>query len=151
MSFIDQITEEIKGAMKAHDKVRLEAVRAIKKELIEAQTAKGAGDEVAESDIMKILQKMVKQRKDTAQIYIEQSRQDLAEDELAQADVIASFLPAEMSAEELEAAVAAIIEKVGATSIKEMGKVMGTASKELAGRAEGKAISDCVKKLLAGK
>ncbi len=151
MSFIDQITEDIKSAMKAHDHVRLEAVRGIKKELIEAKTAKSASEELEESDIMKILQKMVKQRKDTAQIYIEQNRQDLADEEIAQADVIAAYLPAEMSAEELEAAVAAVIEKVGATSMKDMGKVMGTASKELAGRAEGKAISDCVKKLLAAK
>lgn len=149
MSFVDQITEDIKSAMKAHDHVRLEAVRGIKKELIEAMTAKSASEELSEADVMKILQKMVKQRRDTALIYIEQNRQDLADEETAQADIIAAYLPAEMTPEELEAAVAAIIEKVGATSMKDMGKVMGTASKELAGRADGKNISDCVKKLLA--
>ena len=151
MSFVDQITEDIKNAMKAHDHVRLEAVRGIKKELIEAMTAKNASEELGEADIMKILQKMVKQRRDTALIYVEQNRQDLADEEIAQADIIAAYLPAEMTPAELEAAVAAIIDKVGATSMKDMGKVMGTASKELAGRADGKNISDCVKRLLAAR
>ncbi len=149
MSFIEKITEDIKSAMKAHDHVRLEAVRGIKKELIEAKTAKGANAEIDDAEVFKILQKMVKQRRESAQIYIDQNRPDLAETETAQADVIATYLPATMTAEELEAAVKAIIEKVGATSMKDMGKVMGTASKELAGKAEGKAISDCVKNLLA--
>lgn len=149
MSFIEKITEDIKAAMKAHDHTRLEAVRGIKKELLEAVTAKGSSGDLAEADVFKILQKMVKQRRESAQIYIDQNRPDLAQAETEQADVIASYLPASMSAEELEAAVAAIIAKVGATSQKDMGKVMGAASKELAGRAEGKAISDCVKKLLA--
>lgn len=135
--------------MKARDHVRLEAVRGIKKELLEAMTAKGASAEVDDAEVFKILQKMVKQRRESAQIYIDQNRPDLAETETAQADIIATYLPATMTAEELEAAVMAIIEKVGATSMKDMGKVMGTASKELAGKAEGKAISDCVKKLLA--
>ena len=151
MNFIDQITEDIKAAMKARDHVKLEALRGIKKELIEAKTAKGASEELAEADIMKILQKMVKQRRDTALIYVEQNRQDLADEETAQADIIAAYLPAEMTPAELEAAVAAIIDKVGATSMKDMGKVMGTASKELAGRADGKNISDCVKRLLAAR
>lgn len=150
MNFIDQIGEDIKAAMKARDHVRLEALRGIKKELIEAKTAKGASDELAEADIMKILQKMVKQRRDTAIVYTEQNRPDLAEAESAEADIIGAYLPAEMTAEELEAAVKAIIERVGATSMKQMGMVMGTASKELAGRADGKNISDCVKRLLAG-
>ncbi len=149
MSFIEKITEDIKSAMKAHDHTRLEAVRGIKKELLEAMTAKGANGELADADVFKILKKMVKQRRESAQIYIEQNRADLAETETAQADIIAAYLPATMTEEELEAAVKAIIAKVGATSPKDMGKVMGTASKELAGKAEGKAISDCVKKLLA--
>ena len=151
MNFIDQITEDIKAAMKALDHVKLEALRGIKKELIEAKTAKGASEELAEADIMKILQKMVKQRRDTATVYAEQGRPELAEGETAEADIISTYLPAEMSADELEAAVKTIMERVGATTIKDMGKVMGTASKELAGRADGKSISDCVKRLLAGK
>lgn len=151
MSFIEQITEDIKAAMKARDHVRLEAVRGIKKELLEAMTAKGASGELADADVFKILQKMVKQRRESAQIYVEQNRADLAETETAQADVIAAYLPAAMSADELELAVAAIIARVGAATVKDMGKVMGAASKELAGRAEGKDISDCVKRLLAGK
>lgn len=151
MSFIEQITEDIKAAMKARDHVRLEAVRGIKKELLEAVTAKGASGELADADVFKILQKMVKQRRESAQIYVEQNRADLAATETAQADVIAAYLPAAMSAEELEQAVAAIIARVGAATVKDMGKVMGAASKELAGKAEGKDISDCVKRLLAGK
>lgn len=151
MSFIEQITEDIKAAMKARDHVRLEAVRGIKKELLEAVTAKGASGELADADVFKILQKMVKQRRESAQIYVEQNRADLAATETAQADVIAAYLPAAMSAEELEQSVAAIIARVGAATVKDMGKVMGAASKELAGKAEGKDISDCVKRLLAGK
>lgn len=151
MSFIEQITEDIKAAMKARDHVRLEAVRGIKKELLEAMTAKGASGELTDADVFKILQKMVKQRRESAQIYTEQNRADLAETETAQADVIAAYLPAAMSSDELEQAVAAIIARVGAATVKDMGKVMGAASKELAGRAEGKDISDCVKRLLAGK
>lgn len=151
MSFIERITEDIKAAMKARDHVRLEAVRGIKKELLEAVTAKGASGELADADVFKILQKMVKQRRESAQIYVEQNRADLAATETAQADVIAAYLPAAMGLEELEQAVAAIIARVGAATVKDMGKVMGAASKELAGKAEGKDISDCVKRLLAGK
>ncbi len=151
MSFIERITEDIKAAMKARDHVRLEAVRGIKKELLEAVTAKGASGELADADVFKILQKMVKQRRESAQIYVEQNRADLAATETAQADVIAAYLPAAMGPEELEQAVAAIIARVGAATVKDMGKVMGAASKELAGKAEGKDISDCVKRLLAGK
>lgn len=151
MSFIERITEDIKAAMKARDHVRLEAVRGIKKELLEAVTAKGASGELADADVFKILQKMVKQRRESAQIYVEQNRADLAATETAQADVIAAYLPAAMGPEELEQAVAAIIVRVGAATVKDMGKVMGAASKELAGKAEGKDISDCVKRLLAGK
>ncbi len=149
MDFLSQITKDIMAAMKAKDSTKLEALRGIKKELLEAKTAKGASEELAESDILKILQKMVKQRRDDAQMYTEQNRPDLAEPELAQADVIATYLPAELSADELISAVKEIITKVGASSSKDMGKVMGVASKQLAGRADGKSISDCVKKLLA--
>ena len=121
MNFLDQITEDIKAAMKARDHGKLEALRGIKKELLEAKTAKGASAELAEADIMKVLQKMVKQRKDTAALYVEQGRQDLAEIEQNEASVIAQYLPAEMSAEELQKTIAEIIAEVGATSPKDMG------------------------------
>ena len=146
---IDIITEEIKKAMLAKDKVRLEALRAIKKELLEAKTAKGAGNELTEATTTAILQKMVKQRRDSADIYTTQNRTDLAEPELAQMEVIKEFLPSQLSPEQLEAAVKQIIVETGATSMKEMGKVMGVASKLLAGKAEGRDISEMVKKLLA--
>lgn len=149
MNFLDQLTEDIKSAMKARETQRLQALRGIKKELLEAKTVKGASDELPEAEIMKILQKMVKQRRDSAQIFIDQNRPELAEVESAEADVIATYLPASLTPQELEAAVSAIIAKVGATTMKEMGKVMGVASKELAGKADGKDISDCVKRLLA--
>ncbi len=148
MSLIDQITEEIKTAMKAKDKVALEALRGIKKELIEANTAKGADDELGEDAGLKILQKMVKQRKDAAAIFVEQGREDLAEKENAEVEVISRFLPEQITGEELEKLVAAIVEKSGAQSVKEMGKAMGMASKELGGKADGKEIADIVKKLL---
>ncbi|MBR6250524.1 MAG: GatB/YqeY domain-containing protein [Bacteroidales bacterium] len=148
MTFTERITEDIKQAMKAREAVKLEALRGIKKELIEARTAKAGGEEVSDADAMKILQKMVKQRRETSAIYKEQGRPELAAAEDEQADVIAAYLPKELTAEEIEAAVKAIIAEVGATSIKEMGKVMGVASKKLAGQADGKAISDTVKKLL---
>lgn len=149
MSLIDTITDEIKKAMLAKDKVRLEALRAIKKELLEAKTAKGAGDELTEAVTTALLQKMVKQRRDSAEIYTAQKREDLAGPEIAQMEVIREFLPAQLSPIELEAAVKRIIEEVGASSLKEMGKVMGIASKQLAGKAEGKDISETVKRLLA--
>lgn len=149
MSLFDQVSEDIKAAMKAHDKVRLEALRGVKKEFLEAKTAKGAGDELTDEAAIKIIQKMVKQRKESAAIFIEQNRQDLADNELAEAVAIETYLPAQMSDEELTAVVKEIIAEVGATSAKEMGKVMGVASKRLAGKAEGKAISDKVKSLLA--
>ncbi len=148
MSLIDQVTQEIKVAMKAKDKVSLGALRGIKKELIEANTAVGAGDEISEEEGIKIMQKMVKQRKDAAAIYKEQSREDLAEKELDEVAVIAKFLPEQLTGEELEKAVKEIIAKVGATSMKEMGKVMGAASKELGGKADGKEMADLVKKIL---
>jgi uncharacterized protein YqeY len=149
MALFEQISDDIKKAMLAREKTKLEALRGIKKEFIEAKTAKGADGELTDEMAMKILQKMYKQRKDTAQIYIDQNRQDLAETELAEASIIESYLPKALSDEELTAAVSAIISSLGVSSIKEMGKVMGVASKQLAGKADGKAISDKVKQLLA--
>lgn len=149
MSFLDQLTEDIKAAMKARDSLKLDALRGIKKELLEAKTAKGAADEIADSDITRILQKMVKQRRDAAAIFTSQGRADLAEKENAEADVISVYLPAAMTPAELENALKEIITRTGASSIKELGKVMGVASKELAGKADGKEISDTVKRLLS--
>lgn len=149
MSLFDQISNDIKTAMLARDKQRLEALRGIKKEFIEAKTAKGSDGELHDDVALKILAKMAKQRRESAQIYSEQNRPDLAEPELAEAAVIESYLPQPMSDAELEEAIKAIIAEVGATSVKEMGKVMGIASKKLAGKADGKAISEKVKALLA--
>lgn len=149
MSLFDKVSGDIKAAMLARDKVRLEALRGIKKEFIEAKTAKGSDGELSDDNAMKILVKMVKQRKESASIYNEQNRPELAQEELAQAAVIEEYLPKQMSEEELTAALKEIIARVGATSPKEMGKVMGVASKELAGKAEGKAISTKVRELLA--
>lgn len=149
MSLIDTITEEIKKAMLAREKVRLEALRGIKKELLEAKTAKGASDQLSDDTAIAILQKMVKQRKDSAEIYAAQNRPDLAEPEIEQMKVIQEYLPAQLSAEEIERAIREIIAECGATGMKEMGKVMGLATKRLAGKAEGRAISEMVKKLLS--
>ena len=135
--------------MKAKDKVALETLRNVKKVFLEAKTAPGANDTLTDADALKLIQKLVKQGKDSAAIYVEQKRQDLAEAELAQVAVLEKYLPKQMSAEELEAELKKIIAEVGAASPKEMGKVMGVASKALAGRAEGRAISEAVKKLLA--
>ena len=134
--------------MRAKDKVALETLRNIKKFFIEAKTAPGANDTLTDEAALKIIQKLVKQGKDAAEIYTGQQRQDLAEDELAQVKIMEAYLPKQMSAEELEAAIKAIIAETGATSGKEMGKVMGVASKQLAGLAEGRAISAKVKELL---
>lgn len=149
MALLETITEEIKKAMLAKNKVRLEALRGIKKELLEAKTAKGASDELSDEAATAILQKMVKQRKDSADIYAAQNRPDLAEPELEQMKVIQEYLPTQMTPEELENEVKLIIAETGATSMKEMGKVMGLATKRLAGKTEGRAISEMVKKLLS--
>jgi len=149
MNLFDTISDEIKKAMLARDKVRLEALRGVKKEFLEAKTAKGASDELSDEAATAILQKMVKQRKDSAEIYTAQGRADLASDELAQLRVIQEFLPQQLSPEELESTVKSIISETGAQSIKEMGKVMGVATRQLAGKAEGRAISEMVKKLLS--
>ena len=148
MSLSDKINEDIKAAMKAREKERLEALRNIKKVMIEARAAKGAGSELEDAEVLKIIQKLEKQGHDSAKIYNEQGRSDLYEQEMAQIKIYESFLPAKLTDEELTAVVKAIIEKTGASSIKDMGKVMGMASKELAGIAEGKEIADKVKALL---
>lgn len=149
MNLFDKVSGDIKTAMLARDKVRLEALRGIKKEFLEAKTAKGGDGELSDDAALKILAKMVKQRKESASIYKEQNREDLAGEELAQAAIIEEYLPKQLTDEELTAALKEIIARVGATSAKEMGKVMGTATKELAGKAEGKAISAKVRELLA--
>lgn len=135
--------------MKAKDKVALETLRNVKKVFLEAKTAPGANDTLADADALKLLQKLVKQGKDSAAIYVGQGRQDLADAELAQVAVLEKYLPKQMSAEELETELKKIIAEVGATTAKDMGKVMGVASKALAGKAEGRAISEAVKRLLA--
>ena len=148
MEMFDRISNDIKDAMKAKDKVRLETLRNIKKVFLEAKTAPGANDTLTDDAAMKIMQKLVKQGKDSATLYAEQGRADLAEAELAQVAVIETYLPKQMGAEELEAALRTIIAEVGAEGPKDMGKVMGTATKKLAGLAEGRAISAKVKVLL---
>ena len=148
MDMFDRISNDIKEAMKAKDKVRLETLRNIKKVFLEAKTAPGANDTLTDEAALKIMQKLVKQGKDSATLYKEQGRADLAEAELAQVAVIETYLPKQMSAEELEVALKAIIAEVGAEGPKDMGKVMGTATKKLAGLAEGRAISAKVKELL---
>lgn len=149
MNLFDQVSEDIKKAMLARDKVRLEALRGIKKEFLEAKTAKGAGGELSDDTAVKILVKMVKQRKESANIYQENNRPELAETELAEAAVIEEYLPKQLTAEELEAALKEIIAETGAEGPKDMGKVMGIATKKLAGKAEGKVISAKVKELLS--
>ncbi|BEH00173.1 GatB/YqeY domain-containing protein [Bacteroides sedimenti] len=149
MDLFDKISEDIKEAMKAKDKVKLEALRNVKKYFIEAKTAPGANDTLTDEAATKIIQKLVKQGKDSAEIFIGQNRQDLAEAEMAQVRAMEIYLPKQMTPEELEAAIKAIIAETGATSAKDMGKVMGVATKKLAGLAEGRAISALVKELLA--
>lgn len=148
MSLFDQISNDIKEAMKAKDKVRLETLRNVKKVFLESKTAPGANDTLTDDAALKLIQKLVKQGKDSAEIYKGQGREDLAEGELAQVAVLEVYLPKQMSEAELEAALKEIIAEVGATSAKDMGKVMGTATKRLAGQAEGRAISAKVKELL---
>ncbi len=149
MNLFDQVSEDIKKAMLAREKVRLEALRGAKKEFLEAKTAKGANGELSDDAATKILVKMVKQRKESARIYTENNRPELAQNELDEAAVLEEYLPKQLSTEELEKEISAIIAETGATGPKEMGKVMGVASKRLAGRAEGRVISETVKTLLA--
>ncbi|MEL1253157.1 GatB/YqeY domain-containing protein [Flavobacterium sp. DGU38] len=149
MSLQAQIMDEIKTAMKAKDTVALEALRAVKSELLLASTASGSKEELSEDEEIKLLQRLVKTRKESARIFTEQNRPDLAEPELAQVAVIEKFLPAQLSEEEVEAVIAKIISETGASGIASMGKVMGLASAQLGGTAEGKTISTIVKKLLS--
>lgn len=145
----DQVSKDIVAAMKAKDAVRRDALRNVKKVFLEAKTAPGANDELSDADAMKILQKLAKQGREAAEIFVQQGRLDLADAELAQVAVYSDYLPKPMSEEELKEAVKAMIEELGVTSVKEMGKVMGVATKRLAGKADGRAVSECVKKLLA--
>jgi len=148
MDLFEQINEDIKKAMLAKEKIRLEALRGIKKEFLEAKTAKGSDGTLSDETAVKILQKMVKQRKDSAQIFKEQNRPELAENELAEVAVIETYLPKQLTDEELTAAIKQIIADTGAKDGKDMGKVMGVASKQLAGKVEGRLISEKVKALL---
>lgn len=149
MNLFDRVSEDIKKAMLARDTQALEALRGIKKEFLEAKTAKGSDGDLSDEKAVAILAKMIKQRKESADIYTQQNRPELAAIELAQAEVIGRYMPASLSEEQLAEKLREIIARVGATSPKEMGKVMGVASKELAGRAEGKAISAKVRELLS--
>lgn len=149
MNLFDKISEDIKKAMLARDKVRLEALRGAKKEFLEAKTAKGAGGELSDENATKILVKMVKQRKESAKIYTDNNRPELAENELAEAAVLEEYLPKQLSTDELADELKAIIAETGAEGPKDMGKVMGVATKKLAGKAEGRAISAMVKELLS--
>ena len=149
MTLFDKISEDIKAAMKARDKVRLETLRNIKKVFLEAKTAPGANDTLEDADALKILQKLAKQGHESAQTFISNNRQDLADEELAQARVIEEYLPQPLTDEEIESEVKAVIAETGAQGMKDMGRVMGIASKKMAGRADGRAISAIVKRLLA--
>ncbi len=149
MALFEKVNEDIKTAMKERDKVALETLRNIKKVFLEAKTAPGANDTLEDSDALKMIQKLAKQGKESAQTYIDAGRQDLADAELAQVSVIERYLPEQLSEAEIEKIVKTIIDQTGAASMKDMGKVMGMANKQLAGKADGKTISGIVKKLLA--
>jgi uncharacterized protein len=149
MSYSDLINEDIKKAMLAREKDKLEAIRAVKAAFIIARADKGAGSVLEEAEEVKIIQKLVKQRKDSATIYKEQNRPELADKELMEAAVIEKYLPAQMSEQDIVAVVKRIITESGAAGMKDMGKVMGLSTKQLAGKADGKMISEIVKKLLA--
>ena len=149
MNLFDQISDDIRLAMLARDKERLEALRNVKKVLLEAKTAKSGGEELSDDAAIKAIAKLAKQGRDSADIYKQQNRLDLYEPEMAQVKILDEYLPKQMDDTELTAVIKTIIEKTGATSIKEMGKVIGLASKELAGKADGRLISDKVKSLLS--
>jgi uncharacterized protein YqeY len=148
MSIQNEVMQQMKEAMKSKDTIALESLRALKSAFLLANTS-GSGVELSESDEIKIVQKLVKQRKDSAAIFAEQGRNDLAEPELSQAEVLERFLPVQMSEEEVKAAIEAIIADTGASGMKDMGRVMGVASKQMAGKADGKTISGIVKSLLS--
>ncbi len=144
-----QINEDIKTAMKQRDKVALETLRGVKKEFLEAKTAKGSDGTLSDEKAIKIMQKMVKQRRETAEVYTSQNRPELAEKELKEVEVIVKYLPQQMSEEEVGAFVKSLVDELGVTSMQEMGKVMGVATKRLAGKADGKIISLKVKEILS--
>ena len=149
MSLQQEVMSALKEAMKAKDQTALTALRAVKSAILLAQTEGGAQEDLTEEQELKILQKQVKQRKDSATVYLEQGRQDLAAPELAEAEIISQFLPEALSEEEIEKIVVMTIDRVGAEGMKDMGKVMGMVSKELAGQADGKTISNIVKQKLS--
>lgn len=149
MSLQVDVMTAMKAAMKEKNQTALAALRAVKSEILLAQTASGSKEEISKDEEIKILSKMVKQRKDSAAIFLEQNRNDLAEPEIAQAEIISQFLPAQLSEEEITVEVMKTIAAIGAEGMKDMGKVMGIVSKELAGKADGKTISSIVKSKLA--
>jgi len=149
MSLEKQVMEKMKEAMKAKDTVALASLRSVKSEILKVKTSGGASGEMTEADELKLVHKLVKQRKDSAKLYEEQNRDDLAKEELDQVAILEMFLPEQLDEAAIEANVKAIIEKVGATSMKDMGKVMGMATKALAGKAEGAVISKIVKQQLS--
>jgi len=149
MSLINKISESIMIAMKKKDTVSLESLRAIKSSLLLAQTQKGNKSEISEEDEIKILQKLVKQRKESADIYIAQNRSELAEVEINQSKIIEKFLPEQMSLDKIEKIISELIDKTGASGMKDMGKIMGMASKQLSGKADGKTISNIVRAKLS--
>jgi len=149
MAILSHLTDEIKAAMRAKDTLKLEALRAIKSAMMLVQTSAGGSNELTEEEEIKLVQKLVKQRKDSAQIFREQNRADLAEPEEAQAEIIAAFLPEQLTEEEIGAIVAQVIEEFNATSMQDMGKVMGKASQVMAGKADGKTISTIVRNQLS--
>lgn len=146
MSLVDKINEDIKAAMLAKEKEKLEAIRAIKSALLLAQTS---GEAVSEETEIKLLQKLVKQRRESAEIYKTQNREDLLKAEIFQAEIIEAYLPKQMSKDEVKNVIATIIKETGVTNVKEMGKIMGVASKQLAGKADNKTISEVIKELLS--
>ena len=150
MSLLINLNDELKSAMRAKDSLKLEALRAIKSEVLLAQTSPGGGALLSKDDEIKLLQRLVKQRKDSAAIYKDQNRVDLASPEEDQAAVISTFLPEQLSSEQIEKIVANVILKIGAEGMKDMGKVMGIASNEMVGKADGKTISTIVKQKLSG-
>ncbi|MCI2081917.1 MAG: GatB/YqeY domain-containing protein [Bacteroidales bacterium] len=150
MTLEEQIQQDLKAAMRAHDSASLDAIRGVKSEILLAKSSAGdSSHTVSDVDIIKIVQKMVKQRKESADIYVRQNRRDLADVELAQISVLEKYLPRQMSAEEIENAVSQVIAETGASSMADLGKVMGAATKKLAGSADGKAISQAARKLLS--
>ncbi|MCK9180612.1 MAG: GatB/YqeY domain-containing protein [Bacteroides sp.] len=149
MNLFDTVSEDIKKAMKAKNKVALQTLRNVKKAFIEANTQTGANEVLSDEEALRIIQKLVKQGKDSATIYKEQDREDLADEELAQVEILEEYLPKQMSKEELKEALKKLVDELNATSMKDMGKVMGTATQKFAGKAEGRMISQIVKELLS--